>query len=325
MILITGATGFLGAEVARQLATEGHTVRCIHRKTSRKPKSLEIFSDKIDWFEADLLELSQLEDALVGIKQVYHCAAFLSFDEVDKNKLLETNITGTANLVNLCLQKEGIRLLHVSSVAALGETKPGELISENTAMESFAGLQSYAISKYEGEMEVWRGVAEGLEAVIVNPSIIIGKSAGSEGSGKIFETVRKGLSFYTRGGCGFVDVEDVARIMILLMNSEVKNERFVLNAENWRYKDLLTLAAKNFGKKPPQKEAKPWMMELAWRASAFLQIFGIKLGLDKVSAKGASLIQYYDNSKLKAQTGFQFKKVERTVEEVCEGLMANGS
>jgi len=321
MILVTGATGFLGSKLCRQLFLSGkNSIRCTKRSTSIVPEILLPFSKQLIWVEADLLEIDALNEALEGVTEVYHCAALVSFDPSLKKKLIKNNVEGTANLVNLCVEKN-IRLLHVSSIAAVGEGKPGELINENHHLEETPKENAYAISKYESEMEVWRGMAEGLDAVIVNPSLIIGKNAGKQGTGQIFETVRKGLNFYTSGSCGLVDVEDVAKTMILLMESKISSERFIINAENWNYKKLFEDAAHCFGVKPPAREAKPWMLELAWRASALGTLFtGKKMGVDKISAQSASRIQDYDNRKLKEAIGFEFKPVKQTIEEICEAL-----
>jgi dihydroflavonol-4-reductase len=321
MILVTGATGFLGSELCRQLFLSGkNSIRCTKRATSAIPKLLLPYSDKIIWVEADMLEIDALNEALQDVTEVYHCAALVSFDPSLKKKLIKNNVEGTANLVNLCVEK-GIRLVHVSSIAAVGEGKPGELINENHHLEETPKENAYAISKYESEMEVWRGMAEGLDAVIVNPSLIIGKNAGKEGTGQIFETVRNGLQFYTSGSCGLVDVEDVAKTMILLMESKISNERFIINAENWHYKELFEETAKQFNLKPPAREAKPWMLEIAWRASALGTFFtGRKMGVDKISAQSASRIQDYDNRKVKEAIGFEFKPVKQSIQEICKAF-----
>jgi nucleoside-diphosphate-sugar epimerase len=223
-------------------------------------------------------------------------------------------------MVNLCLLNNA-RLVHVSSVAAIGDAKPGELITENHHLDQAVSHDGYATSKLESEMEVWRGVAEGLDAVIVNPAIIIGPNAGTEGSGALFETVRKGLKFYTSGSIGFVDVEDVAKCMIALMNSNINNERFIISAENRGYQNITTEIAQCFNLSPPKKLAKPWMMELAWRGAAFwAAISGGTPAIDKVSAQSASVERNYDHSKLKKAIGFNFKPVSQSVAEVCERL-----
>ena len=193
MILVTGATGFLGAELIHQLTAQGTKLRAVKREHSIIPATIRD-NALVEWVTADINDFSDLEDAFLGIEQVYHCAAMISFDPRDKAKLLKINIEGTSNVVNLCVAYNA-RLVHVSSVAALGNPKKGAtLITEADFWEYDARSHSYAISKYEAEMEVWRGIAEGLDAVIVNPSVIIGAGDGFEGSGAIFKLVKEGLS-----------------------------------------------------------------------------------------------------------------------------------
>lgn len=194
MILITGATGFLGAELVFQLLQTEEKVRCIKRKDSVVPEKLLAFSHKIEWFNADILDLSDLEDAFEGIHKVYHCAALISFDETLKAKMLKVNAEGTSNVVNLCVQFGIEKLVYASSVAALGNAKANGLIDETCFWEGFEVKNAYAVSKYRAEMEVWRSMNEGLNAVIVNPSVIIGADAGTEGSGAIFESIKNGLN-----------------------------------------------------------------------------------------------------------------------------------
>ncbi|EHQ26785.1 NAD-dependent epimerase/dehydratase family protein [Mucilaginibacter paludis] len=325
MILVTGATGFLGSELAKQLAAQGNNLVCIKRGTSVVPDILKPFTTQIKWVEADILDVFALDDALTGITQVYHCAAWVSFNPAHKKMMIKTNVEGTANLVNLCNQY-GIRMVHVSSIAAIGEAKPGELISEKNHLEETPHENAYAISKYESEMEVWRGIAEGLNAVIVNPSLIIGASAGVNGSGKIFQTVYKRLKYYTPGSCGFVDVEDVAKSMILLMDSGITEQRYIVNAENWLYKDLFTETARNFKVPPPTSEAKSWMLNLAWRFSAVWGLLsGKPKGVDKISAQAASKKLNYDNAKLIKATGITFKPLSLSIKQICLALSVHSS
>jgi dihydroflavonol-4-reductase len=320
MILITGATGFLGAELAKLLAKSGARIRCTKRTTSTIPNLLVPFQAQIEWVNADLLDIFALENALEGVTQVYHCAAWVSLKAADKEPMINTNVTGTANLVNLCTEK-GIRMVHVSSIAAIGLAKPGELTTENHHLEQSTENDGYAISKLESEMEVWRGIAEGLDAVIVNPSLIIGASAGREGSGALFETIRNGLKFYTSGSIGFVDVEDVAKCMTGLMNSNITAERYIITAENHTYKAITTAAAQGFGIKPPAILAKPWLMEIGWRGAAvWAALTGDDPAIDKTSAQAASVTREFDNSKIKKAIGIEFKPISKTVKEICEAL-----
>jgi dihydroflavonol-4-reductase len=257
MILVTGATGFLGSELVLQLVQAGHIIRCTKRNSSSIPAILKPFEKQIQWVDADMMDIFALEDAFEGITQVYHCAAWVSLKQADKQAMIRNNVTGTANLVNLCLE-HNVRLVHVSSIAAIGQALPGLLITENTHLEETTENDGYALSKLQSEMEVWRGIAEGLDAVIVNPSLIIGANAGVNGSGELFEIVHKGLKFYTVGTNGFVDVADVAKCMILLMNSDIHAERYIISAENIDYKSITISIAKGFGIKPPAILAKPF-------------------------------------------------------------------
>jgi len=320
MILVTGATGFLGSELALQLVQAGNNIRCTKRGSSSIPTILQPFEKQIQWVDADMLDIFALEDAFEDVTQVYHCAAWVSLKQADKQEMIRTNVTGTANLVNICLE-HSVRLVHVSSIAAIGQELPGVMITEHTYLEATTENDGYALSKLQSEMEVWRGIAEGLDAVIVNPSLIIGANAGTDGSGQLFETVRKGLKFYTTGTNGFVDVADVAKCMIALMNSDIHSERYIISAENISYKDITTSIAKGFGIQPPAKLAKPWMMGIAWRGAAFVAaITGSSPTIDKVAAKTASETRLYDNSKIKKAINIEFRPIRESVREICEAM-----
>ncbi len=319
MILITGATGFLGAELARQLTDQGFQVRALRRENSVVPAQLE-HNPRIEWCIADINDFSSLEDAFENVTQVFHCAALVSFNPKDKFKLIKVNIEGTSNVVNLCVQYQ-TRLLHVSSVAALGEPKKGMQITEDDYWEYSAQAHAYAISKYEGEMEVWRGIAEGLDAVIVNPSVIIGANAGFKGSGAIFKLVRDGLSYYTKGATGLVDVADVANSMIRLMNSDISGERFIISAENRHYRSLFQEIAACFDVKAPSREARPWMLGLAWRGAKVLSLFtGKPAALTSDTARSSMNESFYSNTKIKTQIGIEFKPINQSIREVCTAL-----
>jgi dihydroflavonol-4-reductase len=319
MILITGATGFLGSELVHRLTTDGNQVRALRREHSKIPVLLQN-NPNIEWCITDILDLGTLEDAFEGITQVYHCAAFVSFNPKDKKKLLSANIEGTSNIVNLCLLNN-VRLVHVSSVAALGNAKKGKLITDKDFWEYDAKVHSYAISKYEGEMEVWRGIAEGLNAVIVNPSVIIGPNSGFSGSGAIFKLVRDGLSYYTQGATGIVDVADVVKAMVALMNSAEQGERYTISAENYHYQQFFKEIADGFGVKPPSKEAKPWMLGLAWRAAKVASLFTTKPpALTSDAARSSLNESLYSNEKIKLTTGIEFKPLRQSIKETCEAL-----
>lgn len=323
MILVTGATGFLGSELISQLILKGEKVRALKRENSRIPELLKNES-QIEWFNADILDYYALKDAMVGISKVFHCAAFISFNPADKKMMKKVNVEGTANLLNVSMEMNISRFLHVSSVAALGDAKKDALITENDHWEYHPNSSNYSITKYESEMEVFRASAEGLNAIIVNPSIIIGKNAGKQGSGQLFETIRKGLNYYPGGSFGYVDVEDVAKSMILLMDSDISDERFIINAENWSYKDFFSEIAQNWGKRPPQIALKPWMMSLAYLGTQFLSFFtGKKHGLTKETASSAFKKRNFSNEKIKKTLNLEFKPIKQSISEICRHLQTH--
>ncbi|WP_090555670.1 NAD-dependent epimerase/dehydratase family protein [Pedobacter hartonius] len=322
MILVTGATGFLGSELIDQLTRQGKKLRALKRETSVIPVLLKDNS-LVEWFVTEINDLASLEDAFEGITQVYHCAALVSFNPKDKAELLKINIEGTSNIANLCTTY-GARLLHVSSVGALGEPKKGMQITEDDYWEYDSKVHFYAISKYESEMEVWRSIAEGLDAVIINPTIMIGANAGNKGTGAIFQLIREGLKYYTAGATGIVDVSDVAKSMIALMESDVTAERFTISAENYYYKQFFSEIAAGFGVKAPAKEAAPWMLGIAWRAARVLSLFtGKAPALSSDLARSSMNISLYSNDKIKKITGITFKPLHESIKEVCAGLIKN--
>jgi len=317
MILVTGGTGFLGSELIRQLLLSEKKVRAIKRAKSTIPKLLEK-EENIEWVNADLLDYFSLKEAMAGINRVYHCAAMISFKAADREKMQRVNVEGTVNLLNISMENNISRFLHVSSIAALGDSKRDELITEDDQWEFSSEQSNYSISKYESEMEVFRASAEGLNAVIVNPSIIIGKNSGKEGSGQLFEKIRTGLSYYPGGSSGYVDVEDVAKAMILLMNSDLSDERFIINSENRTYKDIFTEAAINFGAAPPSIALKPWMMYFALFGTRLISLIsGKKFSLTRETAISAFKKRKYSNEKIKKALNLDFKPISDSIREIC--------
>jgi dihydroflavonol-4-reductase len=316
-ILVTGAAGLVGSELLKQLLDAGNKVTGIYNST---PVSLS--HPNLNIQQCDILDTSALEDVMKGITNVYHCAAIVSFEPKDKTRLLKINIEGTENVVNACINANVQRLVHVSSVAALGRIRNGEVVTEQMNWSEETSNSIYGKSKYLGEMEVWRGIGEGLQAVIVNPSIILGGNNWENGSSALFKSVYNEFKWYTEGISGFVDVRDVARAMILLMNSNITGERFILNAENLSYKELFSLMAKYFGKNPPPKKVTPFMAEIVWRLEAIKSsITGKKHLLTKETARTAQATVKYNNSKiLNALPGFHFTPVANSIEDTCATL-----
>jgi dihydroflavonol-4-reductase len=321
MILVTGGTGFLGSHLIRALVAAGKPVRALYRQ--QPSPRLQDISDKIEWVPGDILDVFTLEDAMVGVTQVYHCAAVVSFQAADRDRLLKINVEGTANVVNMALDAGVEKLLYVSSVAAIGRARDNAAVNEECEWEDSKNNSRYGISKFQGEMEVWRGIAEGLDAVIVNPSIILGAGFWDDGSGSLLKNAWKEFPYYTEGVNGFVDVEDVVQAMIRLMDSGISAERYILSAGNWGYQRLFTTMAQALGKKPPHIAAKPWMAEVVWRLE---KVKGMITGkhplVTKETARTAQMKVIYENNKvLNALPGFQFRPLEDTIQHIATAFL----
>jgi len=328
MILVTGATGLVGGHLLWHLLQQNITVTAIKRTTSNLEPLRKIFSfytphadaflRRIHWRIADVCDKKSISDALEGAEIVYHCAAMVSLSN-SGDELITTNINGTANIVNAALRNNVKRFCFVSSIAACGHTIGEELIDETTEIGDIQNRSSYSRSKYYSEQEVWKGIQAGLNAVIVNPGVILGFSGTNKGSSELFSRVRKGLPFYTLGGSGYVDVQDVVKIMIELTNSSIAAERYILVAENCSNKDILSWMADGYGKKKPGICInKKTLLAIGNISEVFGKIFGYTPTLDRSIARSASNRAYYSNSKITNHLNYPFKPIEKCIQEICK-------
>jgi dihydroflavonol-4-reductase len=329
MILVTGGTGMLGAHLLLELALRGEKVKALKRAGSNTAITEKIFSwhapsnkvlyRQIEWVEGDVNDPESLAEAFSGISRVYHSAATVSFSKKDDAMMMRNNIGGTANVVNACLDHNIQKLCHVSSIAALGSSLSGEPVTEETKWQPSRKSHAYAVSKYQSELQVWRGISEGLNAIIVNPSVIIGPGNWQQGSPSMIRVVDKGLKFYTKGTTGFVDVRDVAKCMIALMESPVSGERFILNSENVPYRKFFTMVAKELGVSPPKWHASKALLEIAWRLDWLKsKLTFSRHVLTKTTARSGRNTTFYSNEKIKEAIGFEFISVQEAIKNVCE-------
>ena len=318
MILVTGGTGLLGTHLILQLNRMGVMPRAIFR--SNIP---DVVKEKAEWVNGDILDVVGLEEVMQGVKQVYHVAGFVSFNPRHRAALHKINIEGTANVVNACLEANVEKLIHVSSVSALGRLRTDQPINESMHWSEETSNSEYGKTKYLAEMEVWRGIAEGLNAAMVNPTILIGEHGDwTKGSMNIFRNIYKGFRWYSTGSTGFVDADDVARAMVLLMNSNVSSERFVLSGENKTYQELFYLVADSFGVKRPFTKVSPMVSGVVWRLEKLKSFFtGRDPLITKESAKTGLATVTFDNSKfLKAFPDFHYQSLESSVQRICNAL-----
>jgi dihydroflavonol-4-reductase len=325
MVFVTGGTGALGTHILLELLSRGKRVRALKRPTSNLDQVKSVFDfylnekaesefNKIEWVEGDVLDITSLEEGIQGCSEVYHCAAMVSFLRRDFSKMWQVNKVGTANVVNVCIDFGIETLCHISSTAAIGKPADVEEYNEDHKWVKSPSNSNYAVTKRSAEMEVFRGANEGLNVVILNPSVILGPGNWNESSLTIFKVVKKGLRFFTPGMNAFVDARDVANAATELVEQKVYNERFLVISENVYFKDLFNMIADSFNVKRPKTLVKPWMAGIAWRLQSLLRfLFGRKQNITKESARSAMSVTKYSNKKLKEKLNFQFIPIEESI------------
>lgn len=315
LILVTGGTGFIGSYLIRLLIKNGYRVRALRRAGSPMDLVQEV-AGQVEWVDADVTDIVALQDAFKGVTHVCHCAAMVSFHPRDVQRMMNINVEGTANIVNLSLDHGVQKLIHISSIAAFGRSKERPNLDENSKWVQSKGNSQYAISKYRSEQEVWRGHAEGLPVAILNPAVVLGSGFWNIGTGRMFKQLHDGLKFWSVGNTGFVDVRDVAHFMLLLLESDINGERFVLNAQNTPFRDLFFMAADAIGAKRPFIKVTPLLAEVAWRVEWLKEkITGAEPVVTKESATASVSSYFYANAKSLTVPGFAYRPLEQTVRE----------
>ncbi len=329
MILVTGGTGLVGAHLLYHLTQENDTIRAIYRSKNKLEKVKKIFSfytddvatsfNKIEWIHADITDVPSMIPVFKEVAYIYHCAALISFDPKDYLEMRQVNIYGTANIVNLSIDAKVKKLCFVSSIATIGDAINEQPITEENERNEQTKNYGYSITKFGAEMEVWRASQEGIEVVIVNPGVILGGGFFETGSGTLFTKINNNLPFYTEGITGFVGVEDVVKAMIGLMDSHIKNKRFILVSENKSFKNIFFAIADEFGKKRPSIKIGKWVTSLIWQLNWILTLLTRKTPfLTKQSAKSAHSKTFYSSEKIKKQLGFQFTPINKVIKKTCK-------
>ncbi|WP_231717766.1 NAD-dependent epimerase/dehydratase family protein [Nonlabens sp. YIK11] len=325
MILVTGGTGLVGGHLLYRFRESELTINAIYRTKASIDKTRRIFEsyeggaaslvDDINWIQADILDLPSLENAMKGVTQVYHCAAALDADSFEQLK--KVNVTGTQHLIDLSIARKVEKFCYVSSIATLGNPLGDQSINEEDFFNPDAKNTDYAISKYGGEMEAWRASQEGLPVIIVNPGVILGEGCYDTGSGQLFSKTANNQPFYVSGSSGFVDVRDVVSIMQQLMESSIKNERFILIADNQLFKDLLDLIATSLKSKKPYFKLRKWMLYTVYALLKIPSWLGITKGLSLAQIETFTSRTIYSNEKVTDALSYEFKDLKPTIERVA--------
>lgn len=319
----------LGSHLILQLLQKGYSVKALKRESSDLSTIAKIFHhydadadnllQQIEWCNGDVLNINNLEQLMSDCTHLYHCAAMVSFQPNEHEKMLKINVDGTKNVMEIACRLQLQKVVHVSSIAAFGRSRDAAFVDENCQWSNDIHHNCYSISKYQSEQIVWNYIQKGLNAVIVNPSVIIGMGSPHQGSSELITTVNRGLKFYTSGINGYIDVRDVARAMIGLMESSISKERFILNSENLTYKQLFTFIANGLHKKPPTILVNKTMGELAWRLAKIGSFFtGRKPIITKETARTAQKKYEYSNEKIQQTIGYHFIPMEESLKHTCD-------
>jgi len=319
MVLVTGASGFLGLHLVRYLSERGLKVRALYN--NHPPAGNAATLTGVIWMRCDLLDVFEVEEAMAGISQIYHCAAIVSFSRRMHDKMLHFNPESTANIVNQALTQGNLKLVYVSSVAALGQaTGQGKEITEEEEGGESQYISAYGLSKYLAEIEVWRGIGEGLDAVIVNPGIILGQGGEQSGASRLMAAADGEFKFYTLGVTAWVDVNDVVKVLYNLMTDGPVAERYIISAGNFSYREIISLMAKALGRKTPQWYASPALSGISWRLSGLYSLItGKRSPITRETVAGAQAVSLYNNRKyLNAYPAFNYTALNETIEGMAK-------
>ncbi|NDK56095.1 NAD-dependent epimerase/dehydratase family protein [Pontibacter fetidus] len=318
MIFVTGGSGLIGSFLIPALLGQGHSVRALYRgQVPAIP-----MAERVEWVEGDIQDPVLLRQALQDVHYVFHSAGLVSYDPQDKELLKQINIEGTANIVDACLEAGSIKLCHVSSIAAIGRPADADVLTENSKWNPAEEHSAYASSKHLGELEVWRGISEGLDAVIVNPSVVLGPADWNRSSTRLFKYVYNKNTFYTGGKANFVDVRDVVDAMLQLTFSEISGERFILNAGQLAYKDFFEQVAGCMHRKAPSRRVNPVLAELVWRAERLRSwLTGARPLITKDTARVSAKNHFFSNAKVQKAIGLEFRALPETIAWTCSELL----
>ena len=326
-VFITGATGFIGSHIARTYLANGHRVAVLHREGSGYGMLADV-ADQVTWHMGDILDIPSLEAAITPQIDVIHAAAIVSFVPKDRDQMEKVNVEGTANVVNVCLNAGVRKLGYVSSVASLGKpvakgemTGESSIITEDQKWEESPMNSNYAKTKYRAELEMWRGVAEGLNAVMVNPTVVLGAGDWTRSSLQLIKYVHDERPFYTDGLVSYVDVLDVAESLYRLMQSELTAKRYILTGGTIPYRALLGQIANAIGKRPPTVRVSPLLTRVLWPVEAVRSwLTGGTPLITRETARSASAQYHFDGRKIEQVTGFQYRPLSETLRRVADAF-----
>ena len=318
MILVTGATGLVGSYLLLKLIEQDRELVALYRSESKKNSTLGFLKERtksskvaeIIWRKGDVCNQPSLAVAFEGITHLYHCAAFISFAQYKQETLMEVNQQGTTNLVNLAIKHQLKKIAYISSIATLGSDTTSDSIDESSPWNADQDHTPYAYSKFGAELEVWRATQEGVPAVIVNPGVILGTGVEGNPLELLCNQIDNHLLFYPKGATGYVTVEDVVHVLTDLMDSETKNERFILVAENWSYEQMLRRIALIRKKRPPRIGLRKSWLQIAWGLEGILSLFGKRRFMTQALISSLCDVKQIQGNKIIQESSFKYSDIE---------------
>jgi nucleoside-diphosphate-sugar epimerase len=318
MILVTGATGLVGSHLLLKLIEQDRVLVALYRSESKKNSTLNFLKERtksakvaeIIWRKGDVCNQPSLAVAFEGITHLYHCAAFISFAHYKQETLMEVNQQGTTNLVNLAIKHQLKKIAYISSIAAIGSDTTSNSIDESTPWNADQDHTPYAYSKFGAELEVWRATQEGVPAVIVNPGVILGTGVEGNPLELLCNQIDNHLLFYPKGATGYVTVEDVVQVLTDLMDSEIKNERFILVAENWSYEQMLRRIALIRKKRPPRIGLRKSWLQIAWGLEGILSLFGKRRFMTQALISSLCEVKHIQGNRIIQESSFKYSGIE---------------
>lgn len=324
MILVTGGTGLIGTKLLRHLLGDRSIkIKAIYRESY--PTNL--IDENIEWIKSDILDLESLNWAFKNVEYVYHCAAFISFQPKEVEKMININQIGTRNIVNKSIEYGVKKIIHLSSVSALGNIDSNLPINESMHWNESEKLNSYGKSKYLSELEIIKGSNKGLNYIIINPSIVLGFGDFSRrGSHEIFKTAMDSFPFYTNGSCGFVYIEDLVKSMTILMLSNITNDKFIINGYNISFKHLYYLICQEFKTEPPKYKIGIFLSNVIWRLEYLISkvIMNYEVHLSKETAYTSQQKIKYDNQKfINVFKDFKYTNINKAIKLICNEYLSS--
>jgi len=317
-ILVTGGSGLLGSYLIRWFLQKGYSniTATYHQTRETIPEDIR---DGVIWLPLALPDKQACTDVTKGQDWVIHAAGYVSYTPADKYKLLDINQTGTEQMVNACIDQNVSHFIYVGSIGALGRETDHLTLNEKSEWVENAWSTSYGLSKYLGELEVWRAAAEGLKVSVVLPSIILGSGDWDRSSLQMIKRIVSSPGYYPTGQTGFVDVRDVTAFIGLLLEKSIVGERWLLSGSSTPYGEIYKSVARHLGMEKTFKPAPKWLANLMLRSSHLFKGKGIGLEVLKHTYGTFS----FDASKSLTVENFSYRSLEESLRDIAAGYRQN--